>query len=247
MQSLLKNESAAAISREPNAEVGSEHQCGQYYFEARPDIQALIAADGKRILDVGCAAGELGAALKRARACEVVGIEAAAQAAAQARSKLDRVIVGDAQSPDLPLDPSSFDYVILADILEHLVDPWAALASFSRYLRPDGRVVASIPNARFYAVIARLLFNRWGYRDSGILDRTHLRFFTWPTIKEMFEGAGLHLERVRPVYRLFEDQSQVGRVGALASRGFCRLVAPVILWRHFFTFQYLIVARKSDD
>ncbi|MFL6216334.1 MAG: class I SAM-dependent methyltransferase [Blastocatellia bacterium] len=235
------------MSREQSAADNVARQCSQYYSEPRPDIQSLIAAHGKRILDVGCAAGELGAALKQAGACEVVGIEASAEAASQARSKLDRVIVGDAQSPDLPLDPASFDYVILADILEHLVDPWAALASFSRYLQPGGRVVASIPNARFYAVIARLIFNRWGYRDSGILDRTHLRFFTWPTIKEMFESAGLRVERVRPVYRLFEDQSRVGRIGALASRGFCRLVAPVILWRHFFTFQYLIVARKSDD
>lgn len=235
------------MSREQSVTVGSERECGQYYFELRPDVQALIAARDKRILDVGCAAGELGAALKRAGAREVVGIEASAEAAAQARNQLDRVIVGDAQSPDLPLESASFDYVIFADILEHLVDPWTALASFTRYLQPDGRVVASIPNARFYAVIARLIFNRWGYRDSGILDRTHLRFFTWPTIQAMFEGAGLRIEQVRPVYRLFEDQSRVGRTGALTSRWFCRLVAPVILWRHFFTFQYLIVARKSDD
>jgi 2-polyprenyl-3-methyl-5-hydroxy-6-metoxy-1,4-benzoquinol methylase len=245
MPSLLKNESAAAMSREPDAAVSAERN--DYYFYSRPDVQALIAARGKRILDVGCAAGELGAALKRAGASQVVGIEAAAQAAAQARDKLDRVIIGDAQSTDLPLEQASFDYVIFADILEHLVDPWSALASLTRYLQDDGRVVASIPNARFYAVIARLIFNRWGYRESGILDRTHLRFFTWPTIKAMFEGAGLHIESVRPVYRLFEDQSHVGRVGALTSRWFCRLLAPIILWRHFFTFQYLIVARKSDD
>ncbi|HKP12741.1 MAG TPA: class I SAM-dependent methyltransferase [Blastocatellia bacterium] len=243
----MENESAARLPLDVKAAGGAERKRDEYYCEPRPDVQALVDARGKRILDVGCAAGELGAALKRAGAREVVGVEASAEAAAQARAKLDRVIVGDAQSPDLPLDSAGFDVVILADVLEHLVDPWAALASFSRYLRADGRVVASIPNMRFYAVIARLVFNRWGYRESGILDRTHLRFFTWPTIKEMFEGAGLRIERVRPVYRLLEDQSRVGRVGALASRWFCRLVAPLILWRHFFTFQYLIVARKSDD
>jgi len=247
MQSLTENKSATALVVEREATAGPERKRADYYLDPRPDVQSLIEARGKRILDVGCAAGELGAALKRAGACEVVGVEAAQEAAAQARGKLDRVIVGDAGSPDLPLDLASFDYVIFADVLEHLVDPWAALASFSRYLKADGRVVASIPNARFYAIIARLIFNRWGYRESGILDRTHLRFFTWPTIKEMFEGAGLSVERVQPTYRLFEDQSRVGRVGALASRWFCRLVAPVVLWRHFFTFQYLIVARKSDD
>jgi 2-polyprenyl-3-methyl-5-hydroxy-6-metoxy-1,4-benzoquinol methylase len=247
MQSLTENESATRLPVERKAAASSERKRDEYYFEPRLDVQALIEARGKRILDVGCAAGELGAALKRAGACEVVGVEASTEAAAQARGKLDRVIVGDAGSSDLPLDLAGFDYVIFADVLEHMVDPWAALASFSRYLKADGRVVASIPNARFYAVIARLIFNRWGYRESGILDRTHLRFFTWPTIKEMFAGAGLRIERVRPVYRLFEDQSQVGRTGALASRWFCRLIAPLVLWRHFFTFQYLVVARKSDD
>jgi 2-polyprenyl-3-methyl-5-hydroxy-6-metoxy-1,4-benzoquinol methylase len=247
MQSLTENNGAAGLHLEPGAARDSERKCDEYYFEPRPDVQALVEARGKRILDVGCAAGELGAALKRAGASLVVGIEASTEAATTARDKLDQVIVGNAESPNWPLDHASFDYVILADILEHLVDPWAALASSTRYLQADGRVVASIPNARFYAVIARLIFNRWGYRESGILDRTHLRFFTWPTIQQMFADAGLRIERVRPVYRLFEDQSRVGRVGALASRWFCRLVAPVKLWRHFFTFQYLIVARKSDD
>jgi SAM-dependent methyltransferase len=247
MQHIVENESAAVMSREPSAAISPEHKRDEYYLYPRPDIQALVDARGKRILDVGCAAGELGAALKQAGACEVVGIEASAEAAAQARAKLDRVIVGDAGSSDLPLEPSSFDYIILADVLEHLVDPWATLASFKRYLRENGRIVASIPNARFYAVIARLIFNRWNYADSGILDRTHLRFFTWPTIQAMFADASLNVERVRPVYRLFEDQSQIGRTGALASRWFCRLIAPFKLWRHFFTFQYLIVARKSDD
>ena len=247
MQSLTENKSAARLSVERKAAVNSEGKRADYYLDPRPDVQSLVAAHGKRILDVGCAAGELGAALKRAGACEVVGVEASTEAAARARGKLDRVIVGDAASSDLPLDLAGFDYVIFADVLEHMVDPWAALASFGRYLKADGRVVASIPNARFYAVIARLIFNRWGYRESGILDRTHLRFFTWPTIKEMFAGAGLRIERVQPTYRLFEDQSRIGRTGALASRWFCRLIAPLVLWRHFFTFQYLVVARKSDD
>jgi 2-polyprenyl-3-methyl-5-hydroxy-6-metoxy-1,4-benzoquinol methylase len=229
------------------ASAGIEPKAAAYYQEPRHDLQALFEARGKRILDVGCAAGEFGGALKRAGAAEVLGIEYAPEAAALAREKLDHVFVGDVQSLSLPLEEGSFDYIVFADVLEHTVDPWAVLASYRRYLKPDGRVIASIPNIRFYAIIARLIFNAWGYRESGILDATHLRFFTWPTIKAMFAGAGLRIERVKPVYRLFEDQSRVGRVGALASRWFCRLVAPVILWRHFFTFQYLVVAGKADD
>lgn len=246
MQSWIDRKPAAAGLKQVAAAAGSGAGPTGYYFEPRPDIQALVAAPGKRVLDVGCAAGELGLALKQAGAREVVGIEASPAAAALAQEKLDRVIVGDAQAADWPLAESSFDYIIFADVLEHLADPWSALAAFSRYLQADGRIIASLPNLRFYSIIARLIFNRWGYRESGILDQTHLRFFTLPTIRELFARAGLRIETVERKYRLFEDQSRIGRAGALASRVFCRLAAPW-LGREFFTFQYLIVARKADD
>lgn len=237
----------AIVNRDAKrAATGPELKSIEYYFEPRLDIQALIDASGKRILDVGCAAGELGFALKQAGAREVIGIETSTEAAALAQDKLDRVLVGDAQSPHWPLAESSFDYIIFADVLEHLVDPWSALASFGRYLQADGRVVASIPNIRFYAIIARLIFNRWRYRESGILDSTHLRFFMLPMIRDLFARAGLRVEKIERTYRLFEDQSRIGRMGALASRLFCRFVAPLV-GRDFFTFQYLIVAKKADD
>jgi SAM-dependent methyltransferase len=233
------------INKESAVPIEKAAKTPDYYLETRPDIQAVIDARGKRILDVGCAAGELGHALRQAGAIEVVGIEQSAEAASLAKQKLDHVFVGDAQDLALPPEDAGFDYIIFADVLEHTADPWSALASFKRYLKDDGRVVASIPNIRFYSIIVRLIFNRWGYRDSGILDSTHLRFFTLPTIKEMFEGAGFRLERVERKYRLFEDQSRIGRAGALASRLFCRFVAP-LMWRHFFTFQYLVIAKKAE-
>lgn len=216
-----------------------------YYLETRPDIQALVEADGKRILDVGCAAGELGHALKQAGAVEVIGIERSPEAAARAKERLDRVLVSDIETAGQSLEDKTFDWIIFADVLEHTIDPWTALGMYRRYLRDDGRVVASIPNVRFYAVILRLIFNRWGYRESGILDSTHLRFFTLPTIRAMFKQAGFEIESVQRKYRLFEDQSRIGRAGAISSRLFCRFIAPVI-GPHFFTFQYLIVARKAQ-
>ncbi len=235
------------MDRVTSIEIAStEQKAAEYYLETRPDIQAIASAQGKRILDVGCAAGELGYALKLAGALEVIGIERSAEAAALAKTRLDQVLVSDVENFNLPLDDASFDRIIFADILEHTIDPWSVLASYGRYLKSDGLVIASIPNLRFYAVIARLLFNRWGYSESGILDSTHLRFFTLPTIKEMFERAGYQIERVDRNYRLFEDQSRIGRVGALASRLFCRFIAP-LLWRHFFTFQYLVVAKKRRN
>lgn len=222
----------------------SDHSVSMYYVEPRLDIQALVNARGTCILDVGCAAGELGHALKKAGATEVLGIELVPEAAALAREKLDQVFVGDVQTLTLPFDEASFDYIIFADILEHTVDPWAVLATYRRYLKPEGQVIASIPNIRFYAIIARLILNRWDYQESGILDATHLRFFTLPTIRGMFQQSGYAIERVESTYRLFEDQSRIGRVGAVVSRLFCRFIAP-LMWRHLFTFQYLIVAKKA--
>jgi len=239
-----EDEVSGEVSQKVNVIAGGATKPQDYYLEPRPDILALIKARGKRILDVGCAAGEMGCALKQAGASEVIGIEQSAHAAALAREKLDHVYECDVEQLSLPPGDAGFDYIIFADVLEHTADPWSVLSSFRDYLKDDGRVVASIPNIRFYAIIARLIFNRWGYRESGILDGTHLRFFTWPTIREMFERAGFQIEVVERKYRLFEDQSRVGRVGALASRWFCRLIAP-LPWRHFFTFQYLVVAKKS--
>lgn len=231
-------------SKESAVFISEAAKTPDYYLETRPDIQAVIDARGKRILDVGCAAGLLGRALKDAGAASVTGIEQNPQAAELAEENLDHVYVGGVEEFAALLSGANFDYVILADVLEHTANPWSLLASLRHSLTDDGRVVASIPNIRFYSIIARLIFNRWGYRESGILDKTHLRFFTLPTINEMFEGAGFSVERIERKYRLFENQSRIGRVGAVASRLFCRFVAP-LLWRNFFTFQYIVIAKKS--
>lgn len=244
MDSVTASGRTSTTGVERQAVTSADRKTADYYLETRPEIQAIVDARGKRVLDVGCAGGELGRALKQAGALEVVGIERSGEAAALAKEWLDQVFVSDVESLSLPIDDASFDYIVFADILEHTIDPWTVLASYGRYLKSEGRVVASIPNFRFYAIIARLICNRWGYRESGILDSTHLRFFTLPTIRGMFKQAGYEIERVERTYRLFEDQSRIGRVGAVVSRLFCRFIAP-LMWRHFFTFQYLIVAKKA--
>ena len=146
----------------------------------------------RRILDVGCGEGAFGALLKRRRGCEVHGVERFPPAAAAARRVLDSVTEGDAESARLPFDDGSFDCLVYADVLEHLVDPWRALRDHVRLLRPGGRVVASVPNVRHLGVVLRLLLlGRIDYADEGILDRTHLRFFTRRSLLALLEGAGL--------------------------------------------------------
>jgi len=215
-----------------------------YYGDPRPDIQAVVSPPGHRFLDVGCAAGTLGAALKAAGASYVAGIERHADAARQARRKLDDVVEGDILTVTPPFSPGQFDYIVFADVLEHLPDPEGALRRYLPFLSPGGRVVVSVPNMRFYTVLLRLLFDRWSYTEHGVRDRTHLRIFTRRSLGALLTSSGLRLESLSRNYRLFEDQSRIGRWGALAARVAGATVAPV-LFPDLMAFQYVAVARSS--
>lgn len=215
-----------------------------YFADPRPDVQAVVAAPGARILDVGCGEGALGAALKRAGARSVVGIEVDARAASSARAALDAVALGDAATVEVPGADEPFDWIIFADVLEHLPDPDRVLRRMLAYLAPGGAVVVSVPNFRFWAVLVRLVVDRWSYTDAGVRDRTHLRVFTRRSALAMVRAAGLEVERLDRRYRLVEDQSEIGRVGALATR-IVAAVAPRSPLRELFCFQYVIVARPG--
>ncbi len=164
-----------------------------YYHFARPEVVALAQPRGRRVLDVGCAAGAMGAAMLAQGAEEVVGVEVHAGAASRARGRLTAVYRLDIESlPELPYPQRYFDVITLADVLEHLRDPVAVLRHLGRWLAPDGRVVCSLPNVRHQSVLLPLLLEgRWDYQDAGVLDRTHLRFFTPATAVSLLADAGL--------------------------------------------------------
>lgn len=164
-----------------------------YYEFTRPEVIALARPEGSRVLDVGCAAGAMGAAMLAAGAREVVGIEVNGPAAAVARSRLTAVYGYDLDSlPELPYPEGYFEVITCADVLEHLRDPAAVLRHLTRWLAPSGRVVCSIPNVRHESVLLPLLLEgRWDYRAEGILDRTHLRFFTVTSAVRLLAEAGL--------------------------------------------------------
>jgi 2-polyprenyl-3-methyl-5-hydroxy-6-metoxy-1,4-benzoquinol methylase len=214
-----------------------------YYADPRPDIQALISARGSRVLDVGCGAGALAAALKAAGAAYVAGIEFDRRAAASARSVVDLLVEGSVLDAPLPFAAGEFDWLIFADVLEHLPDPDRALTRCLPYLTPEGRVVVSVPNSRFYLVLLRLMLDRWSYTDSGVRDRTHLRIFTRRSLERMLARHGLAIELLTRNFRLFEDQSRIGRVGALATRIVRATVAPTLM-PDLMAFQYVVVARQ---
>jgi len=192
-----------------------------YYCNARPEVADLVPEGARRILDVGCGAGELGRVLKGRAGRVVVGIEAHPAAAAAARQVLDEVLEVDLDTLEvLPWPDGSFDCVICADILEHLREPARLLPLFHRLLAPDGRLVMSVPNVRHAAVLVPLLVHgRWQYRDEGILDRTHLRFFTIEQLAEMLLAAGFSIERVQGMKSTLEPAAVARLADVVAALG----------------------------
>lgn len=150
-----------------------------------------FVGSGKRVLDVGCSSGYLAAALT-VNGNTVSGVEIDPEAAEKARAHVDRLVVGDVEQRDLVDDfgENSFDVVVFADVLEHLKDPVAALRRARPLIAKGGFLVASIPNVAHGAVRLALMQGRFEYQELGLLDDTHLRFFTRTSVGELFESAG---------------------------------------------------------
>jgi methionine biosynthesis protein MetW len=159
--------------------------------------------DGARVLDVGCATGYLAAELRR-RGCEVIGVEVDPAAAEQARAHCAAVVVGDLESPFTHGEveratAGGVDVVLCADVLEHLRDPWAVLSWLRTLIRrPDGKAIISVPNIGHWTARRELLRGRFPYADFGLFDRTHLRFFTRASARELARRAGFAVRREHP-------------------------------------------------
>jgi methionine biosynthesis protein MetW len=167
------------------------------YESVRPEIVALVPRDARRVLDLGCASGALGAALKeREPDVEVVGVEREPAYAAEARERCDRVVEGDVEAVAAQ-DLGRFDCLVAADVLEHLVDPWSALRAYAARLEPGSRAVVSLPNVGHWTTYAALARGSWPRRPEGVHDATHLRWFTLRDAQELLAQAGLELESVQ--------------------------------------------------
>src|SRR5690606_5672816 len=151
----------------------------------------------RRVLDVGCGIG-LNSLRAKGRGAHVTGIEIAPAAAAEARRRLDEVISVDLEDEAAlarALEGRSFDLMIFGDVLEHLARPDRVLARLSPYLADGGHVLISLPNVAAWTMRLTLLRGRWDYTPSGILDETHLRFFTLESARRLVAGAGLEVLR----------------------------------------------------
>ena len=149
-----------------------------------------------RILDIGAADGYLGEILKR-QGHFLVGLEGDSQLAARARSHYDTLHSADVESFDFPYR-SEFDYILLADVLEHLRDPGGLLRRIVPCLNGGGEIIISMPNVAHLFVRLSLLAGRFEYQDRGILDRTHLRFFTLASMRRLIDDASCRILELRP-------------------------------------------------
>lgn len=186
-----------------------------YARNERLEVLALMPTDVQSVLDIGCASGGFGMAVRRALGprARIVGVESVPSQAKAARSSGAYDEVVDGYYPDALLGRGDvFDLVVFNDVLEHTLDPWSLLAGAKEVIGPGGRVLASLPNIQHFSVIQRVIRGRWDYADEGILDRTHLRFFTRKTMLEMFDNAGFDVQLIRGINARLDDRGRLGRL-----------------------------------
>jgi Methylase involved in ubiquinone/menaquinone biosynthesis len=210
----------------------------RYFNNFRRDLADLIPCGKHRVLDVGCGSGfNLVALREMGKAERTFGVEINGSIPDNFHRELDRVFIGDVESMELPIEEKYFDYIIFGDVLEHLIDPGMVLKKYARYLKDDGFVVASIPNLKHYLVLSRLvMFDEFRYADSGLLDRSHLRFFTKKEIYRMFQSENLEIIAIRTnlwlPLRLHDNKLLAAILRRLPGSS-------------FISFQYLVKARKK--
>lgn len=192
-----------------------------YYQNTRPEMLDFIPPDSRTVLDVGCGEGHFAQQVKQSREAEVWGIEVVEARARFAVERLDTVLVGDVAALISELPASYFDAVVFNDALEHLLDPFDVLDRIKTCLTPRGVVVSSIPNIRFYPTFYELAVHcEWEYEESGILDLTHLQFFTQRSIRKMYERLGYEVLRHEGINKLEQMPRRFWIANALAKRQF---------------------------
>ena len=176
------------------------------YIGKRNDIIKFIPSEAKFILDIGCSIGTIGRQIKEINNAYITGIELSDKMGAEASKYLDEVIIGNVEKGVLNrICNKKYDCIILADIIEHLIDPWKLVSQCYRILKNDGLIISSIPNIRHISTIFSLVVKGyWPYRDRGIHDKTHLRFFTLKNITQLFEKSNFSIYNISTKIRFFE-------------------------------------------
>jgi SAM-dependent methyltransferase len=203
------------------------------------DLLDRIPLSASVVLDVGCNTGALGAAYRRLNPrARLLGIDANPQLAELAAQRYDEVAVVDLERDPMPfaLD-RPIDCIVYGDVLEHMRDPWALLRRHAEVLRDEGVILISVPNVEHWYFADRLLRGVWKYEPHGLLDETHLRWFTLESMREGLQAIGLHPYEVGA--RIFERERAEAFAAALAPGLAALGIDPAVYAQRAAPLQYL--------
>lgn len=209
----------------------SPTQYDSYLDDPRDNFAHLLPAAAGSVADIGCGPGGFGRTLRHQYPeARIVGVEAVASQAGHARVDHGYDEVIDGYYPEALADrPEKFDLICFIDVLEHIIDPWAVVEGLHRHLNPGGIVFAAIPNVQLASNITDLLQGRWEYTDTGLLDRTHVRFFTRATAVSLFTEHGYAVDACDGA----NPMANYGPPPKRALRSLIMRVAPDSRYLHF--------------
>jgi len=172
------------------------------YFQGdRPEMIRFVPDSSLKILDIGCGQGNFAQLLMR-QDRDVWGVEPVVEAANIAKLKLNNILIGGIEDVINEIPTNYFDIIIFNDVLEHLYNPWNVLKLLKDKLNNDGKIIASIPNIRYITNLYDLIVKKdWEYKDFGILDSTHIRFFTKKTMLKLFEEQGYYINEITGIVK----------------------------------------------
>ncbi len=207
------------------------HVDSNYYSNARREIEPFLAFPLESILEVGCGEGGTLLWLQESKGVKIChGLEILPEVSERAKKKGLQVVTGNIETDGIPFQ-EKHDVVLCLDVLEHLYDPWRVLPIIVENIHPGGSLIVSLPNIAHFSVWTNLILkNNWRYESAGIMDRTHLRFFTHRTASELLLGAGLQLIQRKPKFA-----RKTHRNINFLTLG---------LFERFLAYQYLFLAKK---
>lgn len=203
-----------------------------YGAEVNRELLRLMGQLQGRVLDVGCGQGAWAEQLRAAGAAELIGVEVVDETRRVAATRYDGVLAQPVESLTASDFDGPFSWVIFADVLEHLVDPWSILRRSRSWATPDACMAVSVPNAQYYRISGALLAGRFNYTSSGVMDWTHLRWFTSSSLEHALRSAGwmpVHWGLVMGPRRRTVSRFTAGSINGLLAH------------------QLHVVAQRSDD
>lgn len=194
----------------------------------------LLFSNNSRVLEIGCATGFMGEFLIMHKECHVVGVEIGKEEAVQARKKLHKVIGGnieDEKTIQRIKALNKFDVIFASAVIEHLKDPWSALRNWKSFLKKNGFLVITTSNIAHWSIRLQLLTGKFNYQEYGILDNTHLHFFTMETFKKLVTDCGYKIE----YFSIDPVGGGIPRISKILSK----------FWPNLFAYQMLIKAKPK--